>query len=190
MNTTRATSNLTKLAANVFPISNGIQLNSHHQLLVRSFAKLTAPGPDPLQVLRETCLKKSLCDESGFRVPGVHWVFAVAVNSSNQNEAPNLRTIGIQRVSDAGIDFCIKKGCESSKSFAAGNAVSVMYSQGRYVPGEQAEQWRAEGFAEKIPLEYVLEKIPHYTITGMVASKRITKELSKGSEVCVVCGML
>lgn len=49
----------------------------------RSFAKLTAPGPDPLEVLRETCLNKSLCDEDGFRVPGVHWVFSVAVNDDD-----------------------------------------------------------------------------------------------------------
>jgi len=52
----------------------------------RSFAKLTAPGPDPLEVLRETCLSKSLCDEGGFRVPGVHWVFSVAVNSESPDD--------------------------------------------------------------------------------------------------------
>lgn len=52
----------------------------------RSFAKLTGPGPDPLEVLRETCFKKNLCDEDGFRVPGVHWVFSVAINNENPSD--------------------------------------------------------------------------------------------------------
>lgn len=49
-------------------------------LAVRSFAKLSAPGADPLEVLREACLNRSQCDDDGFRVPGVHWVFYVAVS--------------------------------------------------------------------------------------------------------------
>ena len=49
----------------------------------RSFAKLSAPGLDPLEVLRETSLKKGLCDQDGFRVAGVHWVFSVAVNAAS-----------------------------------------------------------------------------------------------------------
>lgn len=93
-----------------------------------------------------------------------------------------MRTIGIQRVTEAGIDFCVKEG--SSKRLAAGNPVSILYSQGKYLAGQQAEQWRAEGHAEKLPLSHILAKIPHYTITGMIASKRIAMEQSGGSEVC------
>lgn len=98
-------------------------------------------------------------------------------------QPPNLRTIGLQRVSPKGIDFCVKQGSCSSKSFSAGNAVSIMYSQGKYVPGEKAEQWRAEGHCEKLNLLDILEHIPHYTITGMVASKRSAREEFEGSEV-------
>jgi len=99
------------------------------------------------------------------------------------SQPPNLRTLGIQRVTDAGIDFVVKQGCLSSKDFSAGRPVSILYSQGKYLPGEKAEQWRAEGHAEKIPLSHILEKIPHYTITSMVASKRIAMEQFEGSEV-------
>lgn len=82
----------------------------------------------------------------------------------------------MQCVTAAGIDFCVKQGRDFSLT-----PVSILYSQGKYVPGERAEQWRAEGYAEKIPLSYILEKIPHYTITGMIASNRIAMEQSKDS---------
>lgn len=98
-------------------------------------------------------------------------------------QPPNLRTLGIQRVTKAGIDFCVKQGSASSKNFAAGNAVSILHSYGKYLPGEKAEQWRAEGHCEKIPLLEILDKVPHYTITSMVASKRLAMEDYEGSEV-------
>lgn len=153
---------------------------------VRSFAKLSAPGPDPLGVLREACLNRSQCDENGFRVPGTHWVFSVAVSSGDATVPPNLRTLGIQRVTEAGIDFCVKQGGGSSKKFAAGNAVSILHSHGNYLPGEKAEQWRADGHCEKIPLKEILDKVPSYTITSMVASKRIALEDHEESEVRIV----
>lgn len=87
-------------------------------------------------------------------------------------------------MTDAGIDFVVKNGGGSSQDLSAGRPVSILFSQGKYVPGEKAEQWRGEGHAEKIPLSQVLEKIPHYTITSMVASKRFAAERSQGgSEV-------
>lgn len=60
---------------------------------IRTFAKLTAPGADPLAVLRNTCLNRSLCDEGGFRVPGVHWVFSVAVGSGDANVVRECRML-------------------------------------------------------------------------------------------------
>jgi hypothetical protein len=146
----------------------------------RSFAKLSAPGLDPLEVLRETSLKKGLCDRDGFRVAGVHWVFSVAVNAASPDKPPNLRTLGIQRVTDAGIDFVVKNGGASSRDLSAGHPMSILLSQGKYVPGEKAEQWRGEGHAEKIPLSQLLDKIPRYTITNMVATKRFAAERSEG----------
>ena len=37
------------------------------------------PGLDPLEVIRKECLARNLCDEHGYRRPGVHWVFSVAI---------------------------------------------------------------------------------------------------------------
>lgn len=153
---------------------------------VRSFTKLSAPGPDPLGVLRDACLNRSQCDENGFRVPGAHWVFSVAVSSVDASVPPNLRTLGIQRITESGIDFCVKQGGGSSKKFAAGNAVSILHSHGKYLPGEKAEQWRADGHCEKIPLMEILDKVPSYTITSMVASKRIAMEDHEKSEVRII----
>lgn len=48
------------------------------------------------------------------------------------------------------------------------------------MPGETAEQWRGEGTCERVPLENLMDRLPHYTITAMVSSKRIEKEKAKG----------
>ena len=37
------------------------------------------PGRDPLDVIRKECLARNLCDEHGYRRPGVHWVFSIAI---------------------------------------------------------------------------------------------------------------
>jgi hypothetical protein len=38
-----------------------------------------APGANPLEVIKKECLHRNLCDEHGYRRPGVHWVLSVAV---------------------------------------------------------------------------------------------------------------
>jgi hypothetical protein len=38
------------------------------------------PGPDPLEIIRKESLARNLCDEDGFRRPGVHWVISLAVS--------------------------------------------------------------------------------------------------------------
>jgi hypothetical protein len=48
------------------------------------------------------------------------------------------------------------------------------------MPGETAEQWRGEGSCERVPLQDFMDRLPHYTITAMVSSKRIEKEKAKG----------
>jgi hypothetical protein len=48
-------------------------------LAVRNLtSKNKAPGSDPLDVLKKECLARSLCDQQGCRLPGVHWVFSIA----------------------------------------------------------------------------------------------------------------
>jgi hypothetical protein len=59
--------------------------------------------------------------------------------------------------------------------------LAVLFSQGKYVPGQSAEQWRGEGQCVKIPLTDILHCVPRYTVTGMLVSKRIEKEFSDKS---------
>ena len=87
-----------------------------------------------------------------------------------------MRTVGVQRVSPDGIDFVMKKGSGTCDSLAAGRPIAILHLQGRYMPGETAEQWRGEGSCERLPLDDFMNLLPHYTIAAMVSSKRIEKE--------------
>jgi hypothetical protein len=101
---------------------------------------------------------------------------------SLRNKAPNLRTVGVQRVSPEGIEFVVKKGSGTCDSLAEGRPMSILHLQGRYLPGETAEQWRGEGYCERMVLtKEMLKRLPSYTITSMIASKRLEKE--KGNQV-------
>jgi len=142
------------------------------------------PGSDPLEVLRKESVNRKLCDVGGYRLPGVHWVVSVAIappvaESHGELSPPNLRTVGIQRVSPSGIDFVMKRGSKTAESLANEHPLAVMYSQGKYAAGECAEQWRGEGHCEIIPLIDILHCLPHYTMTGILVSKRIEKELAE-----------
>ena len=86
-------------------------------------------------------------------------------------------------MSPEGIDFVMKKGSGTCDSLAAGRPLSILHLQGRYMPGETAEQWRGEGYCERKPLEDLLDRLPHYTITAMVSSKRIEKEKANAEEL-------
>jgi hypothetical protein len=80
-------------------------------------------------------------------------------------------------VSTDGFDFVMKKGSGTCDSLAAKRPVSVLHLQGRHLPGETAEQWRGEGFCERVVLtKEMVQKLPSYTITSIVASKRMEKE--------------
>lgn len=146
---------------------------------MRTFAA-RAPSEDPLELLRETSAKRNLCDESGYRLKGVHWTLALAYGSDDPVKPPNLRTVGFQRVSDLGIDFVVKKGTSTGRAFNTGCPVSILVQTGRYIPGESAEQWRGEGHCEALPLTDIIEVVPDYTVSHMVASRRI--ELEEESE--------
>jgi hypothetical protein len=88
-------------------------------------------------------------------------------------QPPNLRTLGIQRISSDGIDFVLKSTSPASISAVAGLPVSIMYQEGKFLPGQSAEQWRGDGYCEKIPLVDVVHLVPIFTKTSMIASCRI-----------------
>ena len=48
---------------------------------VRAFT--TAPASDPLELMQATFMKRGMCDESGFRLPGVHWTMALAFGADD-----------------------------------------------------------------------------------------------------------
>ena len=70
----------------------------------------------------------------------------------------------------------MKQGSGTAQSVASGTPVALLHQQGKYLPGEQAEQWRGEGICRTIDLGDVLDLIPHFTVTSMVASSRIAAE--------------
>lgn len=73
----------------------------------------------------------------------------------------------------------MKRGSGTCDSLAQGRPLSFLHLQGRYMPGETAEQWRGEGACECMPvLQEVLEHLPSYTVVSMVASKRVENETS------------
>jgi hypothetical protein len=70
----------------------------------------------------------------------------------------------------------MKKGAGACDALASGRPISILHLQGRYMPGETAEQWRGEGVCERVPLDNLIDRLPHYTITAMVSTKRIEDE--------------
>eukprot|EP00586_Coscinodiscus_wailesii_P016656 CAMPEP_0172501824 /NCGR_PEP_ID=MMETSP1066-20121228/153880_1 /TAXON_ID=671091 /ORGANISM="Coscinodiscus wailesii, Strain CCMP2513" /LENGTH=184 /DNA_ID=CAMNT_0013276831 /DNA_START=285 /DNA_END=839 /DNA_ORIENTATION=+ len=87
--------------------------------------------------------------------------------------------MNIQRVTNDGIDFITKKGF-SSQRFADKNPVSILHTNGQYVAGEIVQQWRAEGICKPLDLVDIIHKASDYTIAGIVASTRSTKDSVEG----------
>jgi hypothetical protein len=96
--------------------------------------------------------------------------------NTHTHQPPNCRTVGIERITNAGIDFVMKQGSGTAQSVAGGTPVALLHQQGKFLPGEHAEQWRGEGVCNTIDLGHVLDLIPHFTVTSMVASSRIAAE--------------
>jgi hypothetical protein len=55
-------------------------------VVCKAFFGSMPPASDPLVLIRDECLKRKLCDEFGFRRPGVHWVFSVAVTPDDVSQ--------------------------------------------------------------------------------------------------------
>jgi hypothetical protein len=69
----------------------------------------------------------------------------------------------------------MKSTSPASTSALAGLPVSIMYQEGKFLPGQSAEQWRGEGHCETIPLSEIVNLVPLFTATSMIASCRINK---------------
>ena len=176
--------------------------NYHSSLSCFSQRNLTVlRGTDPLEILLKECVARNLCDADGNRLPDVHWVCAIALGGSVQQQensnnstkaaaaiaaaaaaAPNLRTVGIQRVvPQQGIDFILKASSRSAQQLAAGAALSLLHTQGHFLPGESAEQWRGEGRCVALDLtkkedQKLLQIVPLHTLTSMLGSRRLQLE--------------
>jgi hypothetical protein len=78
----------------------------------------------------------------------------------------------------------LKRGSATAEAIASGGTpLSVLHSQGKYLPGEQSEQWRGEGHCAVLPLSRVLDLVPHFTITSLLGSKRLELEYKDHPEI-------
>jgi hypothetical protein len=98
--------------------------------------------------------------------------------------------VGIERISATGIDFVLKRGSATASAIAAGQPVSMLSQQGRFLHGEHSEQWRGEGSCQTLPLGEILEWIPHFVVTSMVASTKLANEDGSASTDHVSDGRL
>ena len=98
-------------------------------------------------------------------------------SSMLSQQAPILRTVNFQRISEKGIDFLMKnRGHASNLLFLKDQYVSFLFTHGKYEPGEKVEQWRAKGLCQPLRLKEVIDYAPEFTIVEMVASMRANKE--------------
>jgi hypothetical protein len=76
----------------MFRITKSLLTSNNKRLLqsttTRAFAS-RAPGSNPLDVIRKECLARNLCDENGYRRPGVHWVFSIAIAPKDVSKVGN-----------------------------------------------------------------------------------------------------
>jgi len=135
---------------------------------------------NPLYTMKSFAQRRNLCDDDGFRKGIIHWTFALALNDTTtedeKRKAPILRTVNFQRVSSNGVDFIMKNRGHDLLFVKDHQYVSFLYTEGKYLPGQTVQQWRAQGVCHPIRLEEVLQCAPASTICEMVASVRASKE--------------
>jgi len=155
------------------------RLSAHQKAASRA---LTSLGMDPLVLWKNECHQRRLCDEDGYRLPGVHWTMAVSINV-HPTKPPNLRTVGIERISPAGIDFCLKRGTSTSNTLLREQkSLAVLHTYGHYKTGEKIEQWRGEGSCVAIPVQELIHCIPDFTLVSIVGSHRLAQEQQESKE--------
>lgn len=75
-----------------------------------------------------------------------------------------------------------KAGGGTARKLLDSTPVSLLHTQGRFVPGESAEQYRGEGTCVSIPLAELQDTLPVFTLTGMMASRRWAAETGTATE--------
>lgn len=97
-------------------------------------------------------------------------------------QPPNLRTVGICRVSPDGLDFVVKHTSATAQALLTQHPVAMLHSKGNFLPGHSAEQWRFEG-SHCIDLEWtvdeILQRVPRFTIISILGSHRLVKKQHK-----------
>lgn len=148
-------------------------LLSRRQISGNALDKIQDDDDNPLILLRNRAMKKNLCDEHGGRLPGKFWTFSMSASrATNELKAPNLKTVGLQRLTDEGIDFITLK--KKKNGLMNEQPISMLQTFGNYQIGEHVEQWRAEGFCEELSdLKDILPYIPPNTIIEMIATNRV-----------------
>jgi hypothetical protein len=156
------------------------------QVIARTLVS-RSPGLDPLDLLRQHSIKHNLCDETGKRLPNAHWVCAIAIapgpspNDTTANPV-NLRTVHVQRVTPAGIDFVLKSG-DTASQLTNGTSLSMVHLIGHFMRGESTEQWRGEGPCANIKLDSELVSVvPAHTLTSIIGAVRLQKEEPAGEK--------
>jgi hypothetical protein len=97
-------------------------------------------------------------------------------------QSPNLRTVGLERITAAGLEFVLKDG-PVAHAVAQGRPISVLWTHGQLRMGEEAAQWRAEGHCSRIRVADVIDLVPHFTLCSILASRRFLQESAATSEI-------
>mmetsp|Transcript_25596 Transcript_25596/g.70656 ORF Transcript_25596/g.70656 Transcript_25596/m.70656 type:complete len:241 (+) Transcript_25596:84-806(+) len=132
---------------------------------------LNAIESNPLLELQKSCIQRGIADVEGYRLNGAPWAFTLGEVDATTSR-PSVRTIGFQRVSEAGLDWLTRR-----KSSLVDEAVAICYTAGVYPPpaGESCEQWRAEGQLAEIPIVEALKTAPRGSLAQILAVGRISE---------------
>lgn len=165
----------------------------HHQVVIRMtnstrrFLGTKASqliGSNPLDLLQKECFGRGFCDNTGKRVQGVDWRFIIAMGGGN-DRPPNLRTLNIAQLTSEGIDFVVKEGSSAATALENGTKVSFLHTQGQFLPGQSAEQWRGEGQCVTLDLKEIIHLVPPFTVTSLVGSRRLLKGKQEQEEAAI-----
>ena len=64
---------------------------------------------------------------------------------------------------EKGFDFIIKKGVGASL-LSENRPTSLLYKMGTFAPGEEVEQWRADGHCEVLDLHEIFDVVNHFSV--------------------------
>jgi len=130
---------------------------------------ISALEPNPLLELQKSSALRGIADGEGYRLSGAPWAFSLA-ELDDKRSFPVVRTIGFQRISEAGLDWLTRRKSQAVKP------VALCYTAGVYPPppGESCEQWRAEGSLVELPVAEALKTAPMGSFAQILAVGRIS----------------